>query len=123
MNNTILVIHNNFTPNKILSVKYAKGTKTKEKVAVDVERVNSLNELVDTVVTEARLTQGLDYLRQEGLTMERKNIGRFLKWLYDDVIKEELDTIVENGFEPKDISGKISEKGRNWFFAKENENL
>ena len=61
MNNTILEIHGNFTPNKILSVKYLpiikydKGTKTKEKVAVDIERVNSINELVETVITNARL--------------------------------------------------------------------
>jgi hypothetical protein len=63
------------------------------------------------------LVQGLDYLRQEGLEIDRKSTGAYLKWLFADVVKEELDTIVENGFEPKEISGEISNVGKNWFFA------
>jgi hypothetical protein len=97
-----------------------KGTKTKEKVPIDIEKVNSIKELVDTVVSEARLLQGLDYLRQENLTVEHKNIETYLKWVYNDVIKEELDTIVENGFEPKDISATISTKARLWLIDKIN---
>jgi len=96
-----------------------KGTKNKEKVPVDIERVNSMTELVETIVAEPRLLQGLDYLRQEGLEISRKNLGTYLKWLFNDVIKEELDTIMGNGFEPKEISGAISKKGRDWFFKME----
>ena len=100
-----------------------KGTKTKEKVPVDIERVNNMKELVETVVTEPRLLQGLDYLREQGLEFSRKNLGAYLKWVFNDVIKEELDTIMENGFEPKEISGAISTRARNWFFEKENDNI
>ena len=95
-----------------------KVVKTKEKVPVDMERVNSIKELTSTLVTEARLEQGLDYLRQEGLEASRKSTGPYLKWLFDDIIKEELDTIVENGFEPKDVSTEIQKYGREWFFTK-----
>jgi hypothetical protein len=96
-----------------------KGTKTKEKVPIDVEKVNSMKALVEIIVAEPRLLQGIDYLRQQNLTIDRKNMGTFLKWVYDDVIKEELDTIVKNGFEPKEISSAISTLARNWFFKYE----
>jgi hypothetical protein len=93
-----------------------KSSGTKEKVPVDVERVNSMNELVNVLVTESRLKQGFDYLKEHGKPFDRSSTGPYLKWLYDDVIKEELDTIMENGFEPKEISGAISNKGRKYFF-------
>jgi len=97
-----------------------KGSSTKEKVPIDIERVNSINELVNSIVAEGRLEQGLDHLRQLGLDNDRKNLGTFIKWVYNDTIKEELDTIVGNGFEPKDVSSTISKKARDWYFLKEN---
>lgn len=100
-----------------------KGTSTKEKVPVDMERVNSIKELVETIVAKPRLEQGLEYLRQQGLDLDRKNLGTYIKWVYNDVIKEELDTIMSNGFEPKDVSGEISKKARDFFFEQENNNV
>ena len=37
----------------------------------------------------------------------------------DDVIKEDLDILVEAGLEPKDISKYISEIARKYFFEQE----
>lgn len=91
---------------------------TKEKVPVDIERVNSMKELVNNFLTESRLNQGLDYLKENKLELSRKSTGPFLKWIYEDIIKEELDTIMGNGFEPKEISSTISDTARKWFFAK-----
>ena len=93
-----------------------KASKTKEKVPINVERVNNMKELVNNLVTESRLLQGLDHLREEQLTIDRKNLGKFLQWIYKDIVKEELDTIMANGFEPKEISGAVSNKAREWFF-------
>jgi hypothetical protein len=119
------------TDERWLGSKYwfkAKGekhqsSKTKEKVPVDIERVNSINELVDSFLTESRLYQGLEQLRMDNLDLSRKNVGTFLKWIYNDIVKEELDTIMGNGFEPKELSGTISNKARNWFFEMENKGV
>lgn len=100
-----------------------KGTKTKEKVAVDVERVNSIKSLVETVVAEPRLLQGIDQMRQNNLSIERKNLGFFLKWIFNDVVKEESDTITKNNFTTKDISSAISEYARKWFFNYEDKQI
>jgi len=98
-----------------------KDTKTKEKIPVDVEKVKKQSELIDILLTDHRLSKGIDHLNAIGMEVSRKNLGEYLKWVYNDVIKEELDTIVKNGFEPKEISGAISNKARNWFFKYENE--
>ncbi|CAF4636649.1 unnamed protein product, partial [Rotaria magnacalcarata] len=47
--------------------------------------------------------QGLDYLREQQITIEMKNIGIFLKWLINDIIKEEKDTMEESNIDPKDV--------------------
>jgi hypothetical protein len=104
--------------------EHAKGGKKggkKNKVAVDIERVNTIKALVETIVPESRLVQGLDYLRQNDLELSKKSTGPYLKWLYEDTIKEELDTISGNGFEPKDVSTEIQKYGRDWFFKKTDE--
>lgn len=98
-----------------------KNLKSKEKVPVDIEKVNTIKELVDIVVTEPRLLQGLDKLIENNLTIDIKNIGFFLKWVYNDIMKEDLDIIVGNGIEPKEINGSVSTKARLWFIEKLNE--
>ena len=52
-------------------------------------------------------------------TPDRKFLGNFLRAVYQDVIKEELDIITNFGLEPKQVSKKISEISRNWFFEQE----
>lgn len=100
-----------------------QSSKTKTLIPVDVEKINNIKELVDSFLTESRLNQGLEQLREADLDISRKNVGTFLKWINGDVIKEELDTIMENGFEPKELNGAISNKARTWFFDMENKEV
>lgn len=100
-----------------------KNVTQKEKVPIDVERVNNIKELVKTVIAEPRLLQGIDNLRMMKLAVEKKNLGTFIKWVYDDVIKEELETITKNGFTPKDISGELARYSREWFIDYEAKQL
>lgn len=95
-----------------------KSSGSKEKVAIAPEIVAAKEELVGILVTESRLRQGLDHLRENNLKFDRSSTGPYVKWVYEDVIKEELDTIMANGFEPKEISSMISNKARKWFFDK-----
>lgn len=95
-----------------------QSSKTKTKVPIDIERVSNIDSLVDNFLTESRLNQGLDYLRENHMDISRKSTGNYLRWIFEDVVKEELDTITGNGFEPKDISSALSTKARLWFFEK-----
>lgn len=106
-----------------LSSKYwfkVKGEKhSVSKVAklasVDVERFRARDDLVQALVTENRLLQGLDHLREEGLSLEIRNIATFLRWVFNDILKEEADTIAANGFEQKELGKPISDIAKRFF--------
>ena len=91
-------------------------SKVRTLASVDIERVNSINELVSNIVTENRLNQGLDYLRENNIGLDVQNTGSFIKWVTSDVIKEEIDTIIGCGFEIKEVLPSVSKKSKHWFF-------
>ncbi len=98
--------------------KGKKGDKKKNQVPIDIERVETINALVDTILDEGRLIQGFDYLRENNKEFSRKSTGIYVNWVYGDIIKEELDTITGNGFEPKDVKGAVCDQARRYFFEK-----
>lgn len=97
------------------------ASKVKKLASVDVESITALNEFVDNVVTESRLEQGLHNLVNEQLKpFEMSSMGDFIRWINADVIKEEMDTIIANQFDPKKLGKPISDKCRKWYIAKLN---
>lgn len=99
---------------KIKGEKHS-SSKVKTLAAIDMEKVGTIQECVEKICTENRMQQGLSVMKENGLDIDIKNMGSFLKWLASDCIKEELDTIVASGLEPKSIGKTISTKGRLWF--------
>lgn len=103
----------------VFKVKGEKHSDTKVKTigAVDIERLNSVRELAESFATEHRLEKGVAFLRESGLedVFDVKNIGPFLKWVGTDIIKEETDTIVGNGFEVKEVTKAVNSIAKDWF--------
>jgi len=102
----------------MFKVKGEKHTVTRVKTlaAIDVEKVSSIAACVDTILTENRLLQGVEYLKEQRLEVGTKNMGPFLKWVANDCLKEELDTITASNLEPKEVCKQISNRARQWFF-------
>lgn len=93
------------------------SSKVKTIAQVDVEKVNSVNEFLDYAVTENRLNQAIEQVFTTNAEIpDVKGTGRFLKWITNDITKEESDTLVQNNLEPKDVNSAISNKARLWFF-------
>lgn len=92
-------------------------TKVKTLAEVDVEKLQSQIELVDALVTENRLNQGLQVMRDRGLDIDVRNLGDFIRWIFGDCVKEELDRIEASGFQPKELGSPIAAKTKQWFFA------
>jgi hypothetical protein len=90
--------------------------KVKKLVEVDAEKLGSIVEFVERVTTEARVNQGIEYLKEQGLDVSRKSTGQFLSWFFADIMKEEADVLEASGLVKKDVSGKIGEKARAMFF-------
>ena len=109
----------------VFKVKGEKHSDTKVKTVapVDIERLNSVNELATAMATDHRLEKGVAYL-QETLHVEDvfdvRNLGGFLKWVNTDIAKEETDTIEGNGFEVKEVVKAVSNIAKAWFIARAN---
>ena len=90
-------------------------TKVKKLFPIDTEKLKNITEFIDNTVTEERLQQGLSYLKEFNLEIDKKNIGTFVKWVVSDILKEESDTIKKNDFDIKKIPKDISSKCYKWF--------
>ena len=80
--------------------------------SVDTEAVENVNAFIEYAVTENRLLQGIDKMKELGLPIEPKTTGDYLRWVYNDVVKEEADTMIANGIDQKKIGSAISAKAR-----------
>ena len=99
-------------------------SKVKTLNAIDVEAVENMRAFVDATVTEARLEQGLDNLvREQLLPFEMKSLGDFLRWVYNDIFREEQDTIIASQIDPKKLGSAIANVARPWYIKKFNEGV
>ena len=72
----------------VSKVKTLKDTTPEEK-----EQLKNVATFISKALPEARLRQGLDYLREMNLERSIKNIGTYISWIVKDVLKEDGDTI------------------------------
>ena len=97
------------------------ATKVRTLAAVDVEALKAVNDFVNATCTESRLEQGLSNLiNEQRKPFETTSLGDFIRWVYNDIVKEEADTIEASGFDVKKLGSPISNKARQWFFARLN---
>lgn len=89
----------------------AKGDKHKvAKVRNDVIQLTLTEiEQIELFLTEARFNQAL-----ENVELDIKNVGMFIKWVIDDILKEESDVLEQFGI--KLVKKFISDKSKKWFF-------
>jgi hypothetical protein len=92
------------------------SSKVKTLAAVDVEKLESIQKFVDYAVTESRFNQALENVFPNQEPIDTKKLGEVIRWVVNDVIKEEMDTMVENSIEPKEVNKYISVKTRDMFF-------
>ena len=105
--------------------KHSKASKVSTLKPVDDAKINSIIETVNKVTPDWRMEQMLDktFNLMNGGKIDIKKIGEYIKNVIADIMKEELETISEAGLEPKDINYKISERCRNYFYHKQNEEV
>lgn len=92
------------------------ASKNKVKVAVEPERMEDFNELIEKILPLWRLKQGITVLDADLVELTKANTGHFLKWIATDVMKEERDTIEASGFPEKVVMGEVSKRARQFYF-------
>lgn len=94
-----------------------KGTRTQRIVDIAPEVMSSLQAFVVAVVTENRLQQGYDRIRDRKGRVGLDDIGEFLDWLGKDVMKEEIDTLRASGLARKQVMHAVNQAAKKWFMA------
>lgn len=92
------------------------ASKVKTLAAVDVDKLNSIKEFVDYAVTESRFNQALEKTFLNDEPIDVKKMGDVIRWVVNDIVKEETDTMAGNNIEPKDVNKYVSAKVREMFF-------
>ncbi len=95
-------------------------SKVKKVAAVDVEKLNSINEFIEYSVTENRFEQAIQQVFPDS-EPTIKQMGDLIRWFVNDIMSEEIDVMTENNLEPKDVNKYISTKVRGMFQAFLNE--
>lgn len=104
-------------------VKGEKHSESKVKVLaeIDTEAMFQAEQFVTRAVTEQRLEHGLQNLRDEQMKpFEMSSIGDFLRWVFNDILKEEADVIAMSGLDPKKLGGPIAIKAKRWYIERLN---
>lgn len=109
----------------IFKVKGEKhqNSKVKTLTTVNVEEVENINNFIEYSCTENRLSQGIDKMRELGKVIDEKCIGDYLRWIFNDIIKEENDTIIKNQIDVKKLGKYISNKARIFYLNQLNRNI
>jgi hypothetical protein len=92
------------------------SSKVKTLAAVETEKLESIQKFVEYAVTESRFNQALENVFPNEEPIDTKKLGDVIRWVVNDVIKEEMDTMVDNKIEPKDVNKYISSRVREMFF-------
>lgn len=100
------------------------SSKVKKLVEVDTEKLNSINEFVEYVITDSRMNQSIEQVFiMENTDPDIKAMGSVIKWVMGDVNKEEADTLANNNLTMKDITKPAVTEIRNWFIKYLDTNL
>ncbi|CAF1003398.1 unnamed protein product [Rotaria sp. Silwood1] len=93
-------------------------TQAKALVSVKVTRFADVGEFIEYACTENRMYQGLDYMREQNVSIEMNTMNIFLKWLREDICKEEKDTMNVSNISATKINEAIRKKAETWYKKK-----
>ncbi len=92
-------------------------SKVKKTVAVDPEKLATIQEFVEYAITENRVKQAMHELGIMDNPKPQQLTGQVIKWVMADVFKEETDVMEENGVDSKMLGKYAPEKIRKLFFT------
>lgn len=108
------------TSDLVFKVKGEKHSvsKVKKLAPIDIEKLNSVNEFVESVVTENRLEQMIEKMKETGIEVDIKNTGAFLKLIGNDVLKEESDTLEASNLDRTSVMPVVNKVAKQWFMKR-----
>ena len=98
----------------IFKVKGDKHSTCKSKTLapIDPEVIKSINAFVEYACTTNRINQGI----QETNAKDKKDTPNLLRWIANDIISEEDDTLQANNLEWKQVAKQCNYRVRDYYF-------
>lgn len=86
-------------------------TKVKTLANVDVEKINSIIEFIDYSLTQQRFDQAMENVCGQH-KYDISKLGKIIRWIINDILNEEFDTLKKNNLTKKNVSKYISTRVR-----------
>ena len=84
-----------------------------------LQALSDAKKFAEQTVTERRLEQGVEYLKEMNLPIDKKNTGKFIQWIISDTMKEEQPLFDEiKNLEKKQVTKAIMKVARKWYMDK-----
>lgn len=85
------------------------------------EELARAKDFTDFALAERRYEQGEEYLQEFGKDpKDTKNLGEFIRWVANDVIKEEGWRMEEMGTNEQDVRKVVADRARAWYLRRRN---
>lgn len=93
------------------------SSKVKTLASVNTDKIESCQKFAEYAVTESRFEQALQAVFPDE-NLDVKQIGALLKWMNTDIVKEEMDTLVANNLEFKEVVKYVADATKKRFFER-----
>jgi hypothetical protein len=91
-----------------------KGSSHKDKAQADPAEASSIAEFVANTATANRMEQGQSYLEARGIALNQNSMGEFMRWVANDILKEEADLIEAGELDTKKLTKAINKAALGW---------
>jgi len=104
---------------KTKSERFLTAAKAPKEPRVDRSgELAKAKDFADFALAERRYEQGVEYLQEVGKNpKDTKNIGEFIRWVANDVIKEEGWRMEEKGTNEQDVRKVVTDRARAWYLG------
>lgn len=96
------------------------ATHVKKLATVDIEKYESEQAFISAVLDEGRLEQGFGWLKENNKAQDEKSTGDFIRWIFNDVIKECSPEMEASNIKEKDLGKLLAGPAKKWYFNRLN---
>lgn len=96
------------------------ASKVRKLATIDIEKYESEQVFISAVLDEGRLEQGYNWLKENNKHQDQSSTGEFIRWIFNDVVKECSPEMEASGIEEKNLGKLLAAPAKKWFFARLN---
>ena len=96
------------------------NSKVRKLATVDIEKYENDQAFIAAVLDEGRLEQGFSWLKENNKPQNQTAVGDFIRWIFNDVIKECSPEMENSGIKEKDLGKLLAGPAKKWYFNRLN---